>query len=115
MDDSFNNLSFAQRFFNAAQPKSETFDLPGVGDVTVVELREADVSDIRRRVESEKDTAKRSKQFGMGLVVRSVFKDGAPIFNDDDIDRFTQAGNATVEKLAAVVLRLNGYGSESGN
>jgi hypothetical protein len=102
-------------FFHAAQPKSDVFDLPGVGQVDVVELREADVAQIRARIESEKDTARRSKLFGLGLVVRSVHKDGTRVFSDTDVDRFADAGNSAVEKLAAAVLKVNGYGADPGN
>ena len=79
----------------------------------MVEMREADVSDIRRRIESEKDMSKRSKRFGMGLIVKSVRKDGVCIFSEGDMDRFADAGNSTIEKLAAAVLSINGYGSDT--
>ena len=107
--------TLAELFFQAAQPKSEAFDLPGVGEVSIVELKEAEVSEIRRHVEPEKDAARRSKLFGMGLVVKSLRKDGEYVFNDADIERFAQAGNSVVEKLAAAVLKVNGYGADPGN
>ena len=105
--------SGAELFFAAATPKSRSYELPGVGQVDLVELREADVSDIRRRIESEKDLPKRSKLFGMGLIVKSVHKDGICVFGDADMDRCSDAGNSTVEKLAAAVLSINGYGSDA--
>ena len=51
----------------------------------------------------------------MGLVVKSLRKDGEYVFNDADIERFAQAGNSVVEKLAAAVLKVNGYGADPGN
>jgi hypothetical protein len=105
--------NLAEMFFQAAQPKSENFDLPGVGLVNIVELREVEVSRIRKHVESEQDNARRSKLFGMGMVVKSVRKDGVCVFGENDIDRFADAGNSSVEKLAGVVLRVNGYGVET--
>ena len=105
----------ADLFFAAAQPRAEPFDLPGIGPVEVVELKEADVALIRKRVEGETDTARRSKLFGLGLVVRSVHKDRARVFAESDIDRFAEVGNSAVEKLAAAVLKVNGYGADSGN
>lgn len=105
----------AELFFTAAAPKSAPYVLPGLGAVDLVELREAEVSEIRRRIESEKNLARRSKLFGMGLIVRSVRKDSLCVFSDADIDRFADAGNSTVEKLAAAVLTINGYGADAGN
>ena len=107
--------SLAEAFFRAAEPKSDVFDLPGVGEVDVVELREADVSQIRSKIEGEKDIARRSKLFGLGLVVRSVHKNGVRVFTDADVERFADAGNGAVEKLAAAVLKVNGYGADPGN
>ena len=107
--------SMAELFFQAAQPQSVLFNLAGVGEVSIVELKEIEVSDIRRRIESEKDPARRSKLFGMGLVVRSVRLENKCIFNEDDIIRFEDAGNSVVEKLAAIVLKINGYGSDTGD
>ena len=106
--------SGAELFFAAAAPRSTPYTLPGVGPVDLVELREAEVSDIRRRIESEKDQTRRSKFFGMGLIVRSVRKDGICVFADTDIERFADAGNSNVEKLAAAVLAINGYGTDTG-
>ena len=105
----------AELFFAAATPKSRSYELAGVGEVHLVELRESEVSEIRRQIESEKDIPKRSKLFGMGLIVRSVRKDGVCLFSDGDMDRFSQAGNSAVEKLAAAVLSINGYGSDSND
>ena len=107
--------SLAESFFLAAQPKSDLFDLPGVGEVNVVELRESDVSQIRLKIEGEKDTSRRSKLFGLGLVVRSVHKNGVRVFSDADVERFADAGNGAVEKLAGAVLKVNGYGADPGN
>ena len=109
------HTSPAEAFFLAARPKSDVFVLPGVGEVDVVELREAEVSQIRAKIESEKDIGRRSKLFGLGLVVRSVHKSGVRVFADEDIERFADAGNGAVEKLAAAVLKVNGYGADPGN
>ena len=105
----------ATAFFAAVVPKTQPYDLPGVGMVDLVELRERDVAEIRRLAEAEKDATRRTRFFGYGLVVRCVHRDGAPVFSDADIERFAEAGNAAVEKLAAAVLRLNGYGADPGN
>ena len=107
--------STADLFFAAAQPRSEPFEMPGVGEVQVMELKEADVALIRKRIETESDTARRSKIFGLGLVVRSVHKDGARVFVEADIDRFAEVGNSAVERLAGAVLKVNGYGADLGN
>jgi hypothetical protein len=102
----------ADRFFAAVAPRSTSYELPGVGTVDLVELREAEVSEIRRQIESEKDLNRRSKLFGLGLIVRSVHQEGKRLFGDADIERFGEAGNSAVEKLAAAVLSINGYGSQ---
>jgi phosphate uptake regulator len=108
-------MTGADRFFTAAAPRSTRYELPGLGEVDLVELREAEVSEIRRRIEAEKDLTRRSKLFGMGLIVRSVHKDSTRVFTDADIDRFSDAGNSAVEKLAAAVLAINGYGMDAGD
>ena len=105
----------ATAFFAAVVPKTQPYDLPGVGMVDLVELRERDVAEIRKVAEVEKDATRRTRAFGYGLVVRSVRKEGRAVFADAEIERFAEAGNAAVEKLAAAVLRINGYGTDAGN
>lgn len=115
MDHTTHEQSNADRFFAAATPKSKIHPMPGVGDVNLIELSEGEVSEIRNRIESEKDLARRSKLFGMGLVVRTVHKDGKRVFSNADIVRFADAGNAAVEELVAAVLAINGYGAKQGD
>jgi hypothetical protein len=112
---SISSIHPAAAFFAAVTPKTEPYDLPGVGTVDLVELRERDVAEIRKAAEAEKDATRRTRAFGYGLVVRSVRKGGQAVFTDADIERFAEAGNAAVEKLAAAVLRINGYGADPGN
>lgn len=107
--------SLAAMFFNAAKPKTEKFNLAGVGEVDIFELTEGEVSEVRKSIESEKDAVLRGKIFGYGLVIKSTKKDGEPIFSESDIPLFSQAANAAVESLAAAVLSINGYGVDSGN
>lgn len=109
------SINHAAAFFAAVTPKTEPYDLPGVGTVDLVELRERDVAEIRKAAEAEKDATRRTRAFGYGLVVRSVRKESRAVFADADIERFAEAGNAAVEKLAAAVLRINGYGADAGN
>jgi hypothetical protein len=107
--------SLAAMFFNAAKPKSEKFDLVGVGEIDITELTEGEVSEVRKSIESEKDIQVRGKLFGYGLVVKSAKLDGNPIFTDADIPLFSSAANAAVESLASAVLKINGYGVDAGN
>ena len=109
------SINHSAAFFAAVTPKTEPYDLPGVGTVDLVELRERDVAEIRKVAEVEKDATRRTRAFGYGLVVRSVRKEGRAVFADAEIERFAEAGNAAVEKLAAAVLRINGYGTDAGN
>ena len=66
------SINHAAAFFAAVTPKTEPYDLPGVGTVDLVELRERDVAEIRKAAEVEKDATRRTRAFGYGLVVRSV-------------------------------------------
>jgi hypothetical protein len=115
MTKQIKGTSLAAMFFNAAKPKTEKFNLAGVGEVDIYELTEGDVSEVRKFIESEKDIVQKGKLFGYGLVIKSTKKDGQPVFSESDIPMFSQAANAAVESLAAAVLKINGYGVEAGN
>lgn len=108
------SVSIASLFFNATKPKSQKYNLDGVGEVDIFELKEAGVSQIRLDIDKEKDTAKRGKLFAYGLIIESVKLDGKSVFSEADIPFFSESSNASVEKLTFAVLAMNGYDDQLG-
>lgn len=101
-------------FFAALKPKSEPFEIKGLGTVQIAQLSVGQVETLRADVDSRKptDATAKSKGYDFGLCLLCACvqdENGINVFTGADVDALVACEQSAVEALITQCLTVNNF------